>query len=185
MARNSFKSDLVAQSTFVLIGLLASVSFDGKLKKRFPELSKDWDVLPTSSQEGWKRLWVVILGTSIFFIAIAGFEQAIKPRTQIQLQPEAPQNIQDCPVNLSLSGFYCLIIHSELLKLAGTFSIVGAAWTFILDKQERREKSNREDWSLIDGARGSETSGARYSAIERLHKERVSLRNTPDNFKRR
>ena len=176
MARNSFKSSFVAQSTFVLIGLLASISLDGRLKKRFPKLSKDWDALPVSSQEGWKRLWAVILGTSIFFILIAGFEQAIKPKIQTQPQAEEPQNIKDCPLNPSFSGLYCLIINSELLKLAETFSIIVAAWIFILDRKERREQAHREDWSLIDGSRGSETSGARYSAIERLHKERVSLR---------
>jgi len=176
MARDPFKSNLVAQLTFPLIGLFAAISLDRKLKQLFPQLSKDWDALPASSQEGWKRLWSVILGTSIFFIGIAKIEQAIKPKIQTQPQPEESSNTKECPLNLSFSGLYCLVVNSELLKLAETFSIIVAAWIFILDRKERRAQAHRENWSLIDGARDSETSGARYSAIESLHRERVSLR---------
>lgn len=137
---------------------------------------EDWDALPTSFKEGWRRFWIVILGTSIVFVGIAASEQVIKPRIQTQTQLDQSQLVKDCPLDFSFSGLYCLIINSELLKLAETFSIVVATWIFILDARARREQAQREDWSLIDGARGSETSGARYSAIKRLHQEQVSLR---------
>jgi BTB/POZ domain-containing protein KCTD9 len=181
MGLNKFKSNLLTQLTFAAIGLLAVFSLDKQLHKKHSKLFENWDKLPNSSQEGWKRLWAVLLGTSICFVFIAGFEQIIKPETQpaqtTQIaKPTQTQTGEDCPPGFSLTGFYCLIIKSELLKLAETFSIVVAAWIFILDRKERKEQANREDWSLIDGARGSETSGARFNAIERLHQERVSLK---------
>jgi BTB/POZ domain-containing protein KCTD9 len=171
----------VKSLTFATIGLLAILSLDKKFKEKHSKLFENWDKLPTSSQEGWKRLWVVLLGTSICFVLVAGFEQIIKPKTQPTQTTQITQSTQtqageDCPPGFSLTGFYCLIIKSELLKLAETFSIVVAAWIFILDRKERQAQANREDWSLIDGARGSETSGARYSAIKRLHQEREELK---------
>lgn len=139
------------------------------------------DALPLSSREDWNRFWFITLLTAVSFFMIATVEQLMKTNIQQQItigqdQEAQTQAIEGCPVNFSISGIYCLIIKSELLKLAETFSIVVAAWVFILDRSDRTAQAYREDWSLIDGARGSQTSGARYSAIIRLHQEKVCLK---------
>jgi uncharacterized protein YjbI with pentapeptide repeats len=127
---------------------------------------------------GGKRLLLVVLGTFILLLGVAGIEQIIKPndRATVQSAPSLSA-ATECPITFSFSGIYCLVTKSELLKLAETFSIVIAAWFFITDSKERKEQVIRENWSLIDGARGSETSGARFRAIQKLHQEGASLQS--------
>jgi uncharacterized protein YjbI with pentapeptide repeats len=84
--------------------------------------------------------------------------------------------LQQCPYRISLRTVYCLLTESKLLPLFETFAIAVALILYLSSQEERREQSIREDWALIDGARGSETSGARLHAIERLYAEKTSLR---------
>jgi uncharacterized protein YjbI with pentapeptide repeats len=86
------------------------------------------------------------------------------------------KSVQACPKSVSLRTVYCLLTESKLLPLFETFAIAIALILYLSSQEDRREQSIREDWALIDGARGSETSGARLHAIERLYAEKVSLR---------
>ncbi|MEM7712875.1 MAG: pentapeptide repeat-containing protein [Cyanobacteria bacterium P01_A01_bin.68] len=173
------KSNWVIRLAFGVFALPLTIPFCEKIiRKKYPQFLQGWDKLPLSSQNARKRFWVVIIITLCSFWVIARFEYHLKSQIQTQNSLEQQQNQADteCPVSFSPTNIYCLIIKSELLQLAETFSIVIAAWIFLLDRRERREQSYREDWSLIDGAKNSETSGARYSAITRLHQEKVSLK---------
>lgn len=179
MANIQSQPKLKTQLLFIVLGLLTLLPWKESIKKAKPQWFVEWDELPLSSRKGWNRFWFAILLTTFSFFAIATFEQTIKPQN---IPPQAIERVQepnkpeDCPVNFSIRGIYCLIIKSELLKLAETFSIVVAAWIFILDRHDRKEQAQREYWSLIDGAKGSETSGARHNAISRLHQEKVPLK---------
>jgi uncharacterized membrane protein YhaH (DUF805 family) len=177
------KYDWFNRLAFGLFALPLTIPFCEKIiRKKYPKLIKEWDKLPLSSQNARKKFWTVVFITSVSFVVIATIENFIKLQIQEQISFEQQQKKQqnqpdtECPVSFSFTGFYCLIIKSELLQLVETFSIVIAAWIFLLDRRDRKEQSYREDWSLIDGARDSETSGARYSAITRLHQEKVSLK---------
>jgi uncharacterized protein YjbI with pentapeptide repeats len=181
MRMTNFRSPLKlkTQLLFIVLGLLTLLPWIESIKKAKPQWFVEWDELPFSSRESRKRVWFVVLLTIFSFFALATFEQVIKSNITVPHTVERaqePNKLDECPVNFSIPGIYCLIIKSELLKLAETFSIVVAAWLFILDRRERKEQAQRDYWSLIDGAKGSQTSGARHSAIERLHQEKVSLK---------
>ena len=179
MANIESRPDLRTRLVFAALGLLTLLPWKKSIRKAKPEWFEKWDELPLSSRKNCNRFWFIILSTTASFFAIAAVEQAIKPKITVPQgieRVQEPDKPEECPVNFGFSGIYCLIIKSELLKLAETFSIVVAAWIFILDRRDRKEQAQREYWSLIDGARGSETSGARHNAIERLHQEKVSLR---------
>jgi hypothetical protein len=179
MANVRSQPKLKTQLLFLVLGLFTLLPWKESIKNAKPQWFVEWDKLPLSSRESRNRFWFVVLLTTFSFFAIATVEQVIQPKITVPQTIEQAQEAnkpEECPVNFSFSGIYCLIIKSELLKLAETFSIVVAAWVFILDRRDRKEQAQREYWSLIDGARGSETSGARHSAIERLHLEKVSLK---------
>jgi hypothetical protein len=127
------------QLLFVVLGLLTLLPWKESIREKKPQWFEEWDKLPLSSREGWNRFWFVILLTTFSFFAIATFEQAIKPKITVPQTVERaqePNKLEECPVSFSFSGIYCLIIKSELLKLAETFSIVVAAWVFILDRRD-------------------------------------------------
>lgn len=88
-----------------------------------------------------------------------------------------PYNGQDCKErNISWDYFSCKIANSKLLGQVQNFSILLALSLFILDTRDRRKQSERLAWQLIDGARGTETSGARIQALEELNEAGASLR---------
>ncbi len=72
--------------------------------------------------------------------------------------------------------FVCKSAHSKLLGQVQNFSILLALSIFILDTRDRRKHSERVAWQLIDGARGTETSGARIQALEEINQAGGSLR---------
>jgi uncharacterized protein YjbI with pentapeptide repeats len=82
-----------------------------------------------------------------------------------------------CKENLSWKdNWICRVANSKVLQQVQNFSVVFAAWLFIFDTFERKKRAYREAWSLIDGARESETSGARILALSELHEDKVSLK---------
>lgn len=76
---------------------------------------------------------------------------------------------EECPP--ASSPIYCEISNSKLLGLIESFSIVVIAILFLLEASERKKQACREAWKIIDGARGVETSGARFQALEELNKQ--------------
>ncbi len=65
----------------------------------------------------------------------------------------------------------CVVSKSKALGQVQTFAVIFAAAIFILESAQRRKQTIRQAWQLIDGAQGSETSGARKQAIEELCEE--------------
>jgi uncharacterized protein YjbI with pentapeptide repeats len=150
--------------------LLAFLRLDKRFSGLFPK--KVWRSEKKSTQEGWIRFWCFLFCVPMFILGVIFIEELLKTSNfELDIKSE-----EVCSKTLRLSNFYCLLTKSELLKLFETFAIIAAFLVYIFDKKERTEQAMREDWSLIDGARGSRTSGARYSAIIRLHLEKASLR---------
>jgi uncharacterized protein YjbI with pentapeptide repeats len=153
---------------FVWASFLAAFHLDQFAKNIFPMSA--WKARRKYIQDNSKKFWYFFFGAPLLLALIILFEATIRKH--------APNQKSDdfCPLNFSLLSIYCAITKSELLKLFETFAIVSAFLLYIFDKDERREQAVRDDWSLIDGARGSQTSGARLSAISRLYLEKESLR---------
>ncbi|MBW4594159.1 MAG: pentapeptide repeat-containing protein [Brasilonema angustatum HA4187-MV1] len=105
--------------------------------------------------------------TSSIFIATAYWESPYKNDAGKPL----------CEENLPWKDYLiCRVANSKVLQQVQNFSVLFAAWLFIFDTFERKKQAYREAWSLIDGARESETSGARILALNELHEDKVSLR---------
>jgi uncharacterized protein YjbI with pentapeptide repeats len=153
---------------FVWASLLVAFRLEQLAKNVFPVSA--WRARRKYIQDNSKKFWYFFFGAPLLLAVIILFEVAIRKN--------APNQKPDdfCPPNFSIFFIYCSITKSELLKLFETFAIISAFLLYIFDKDERREQAVRDDWSLIDGARGSQTSGARLSAISRLYLEKESLR---------
>jgi uncharacterized protein YjbI with pentapeptide repeats len=166
---------LLRKALVIWAGLLTFFHLDKSFNEVFP--NKVWKAEKKSTQEGWTKVWGFLFGIPIFIFVVIFLEEVfLEEVLRSQSFELNTQTKGICPKTLGLSIFYCLVTKSELLKLFETFAIISAFFIYIFDKKERKEQAMREDWSLIDGARGSQTSGARYSAITRLHLERESLR---------
>ncbi|WP_293339523.1 pentapeptide repeat-containing protein [Microcoleus sp. CAWBG58] len=70
-----------------------------------------------------------------------------------------------------ISTLICLTSDLKLLAQAQNIAVISAASLFFLDTFDRKKQLERQAWQLIDGAQGSETSGARRQAIEELYEE--------------
>jgi BTB/POZ domain-containing protein KCTD9 len=155
---------------------------------------KLWKNQRRSTQENIKRTMMLIIGIPIVLVGVIEVEllSANAPTAKQSIiennhskntaeiltlnQPSTESSLAKCPKLLSTSSVYCLLTESKLLPLFETFAIAIALIIYILEGGDRRESRSREDWTLIDSARGSETSGARVSAILRLYEEKESLR---------
>ncbi len=73
----------------------------------------------------------------------------------------------------SITFFYLinLIKESAFLGQVQNFAVLVAAFLYLFEVSERKKQMERQAWQLIDGARGSETSGGRYQAIMDLYEE--------------
>ncbi len=76
-----------------------------------------------------------------------------------------------CEYKLNFSTLICLTSDLKLLAQAQNIAVISAAILFFLDTFDRKKQLERQAWQLIDGAQGSETSGARRQAIEELYEE--------------
>jgi BTB/POZ domain-containing protein KCTD9 len=172
---------LLVWPQFLWAGFLAAFKLEKHLRLVFPE--KIWKKKRLSTQNSTKRILRLILGFPIvLYVAVVSEKQLTPSSSPPPLEGKPPElvikpmEVTLCNTNDSWHRFYCLLTNSQLLKLFETFAIAIGLVIYLFDRGERRDRSIREDWMLIDGARGAETSGARYSAIERLHREKVSLR---------
>jgi uncharacterized protein YjbI with pentapeptide repeats len=167
-------------------GLLTFLGLNNLAGSLFPK--KVWIKQPLSTRRILIRFWPMAAGIIIFFMLVIGLELVLDEPSGVADAPSAPLNndredpkkpdekLAECFKKSGMSRYYCLITKSELLKLFETFAIAIALILYLFDKEERREQVIRENWSLIDGARGSETSGARFQAIQCLYEEKASLR---------
>lgn len=64
-----------------------------------------------------------------------------------------------------------IMTDSKLLGQLQNFAVLAAACLYFFEVVDRKKQMERQAWQLIDGAQGSETSGARYQAIEELYEE--------------
>jgi uncharacterized protein YjbI with pentapeptide repeats len=69
----------------------------------------------------------------------------------------------------------CDIGDSKLLGQIQNLGVLSAAILFFIDTFDRKKQLERQAWQLIDGAQGSETSGARRQAIEELYEEESDI----------
>jgi uncharacterized protein YjbI with pentapeptide repeats len=183
---------------FCYAGLLAAAHLEKIAGPFFP--TRIWNASRLSSRDSIKRfwclafgmplvLWLVILVESSLSNPVAVPESATKTsqspsddnRKNADSKGDPPQ-VKEDPVGMKqcsqmpfLQWFYCSLTKSELLKLFETFAIAIALITYLGDRGDRREQRVQDAWTLIDAARGSETSGARYRAIERLAQEKENL----------
>jgi uncharacterized protein YjbI with pentapeptide repeats len=76
---------------------------------------------------------------------------------------------------IDLTGIICPLADSKLLGQVQNIGVLSAAILFLLDTRDRKKQLERQAWQLIDGAQGSETSGARRQAIEELYEEGADI----------
>jgi uncharacterized protein YjbI with pentapeptide repeats len=151
-----------------------------------------------STRKSWCQIVVTLLITFSIVGVIAWVEneqKADKPQTTSQTpnqtktdklntnnsldntlnktaNPEAVENKgKKCEYNFSISTVICLVSDLKLLAQAQNFAVIAAAILFFWDTFDRKKQLERQAWQLIDGAQGSETSGARRQAIEELYQE--------------
>jgi uncharacterized protein YjbI with pentapeptide repeats len=178
----STKQTVIASALFAYASFLKAFGLSNFyiLKSSFP--CEVWSSKRKSTQEGWKKGWRFLIGIPFLVFLIVLLEIRLQPEalnvnpsTKLPAANEQATGIKSCSSNISLASFYCFITKSELLKLFETFAIITAFLVYVSNQEAIRDQSIREDWSLIDGARGSKTSGARVSAINRLYLEKESL----------
>jgi BTB/POZ domain-containing protein KCTD9 len=157
-------------STMLLLwaSFLVVLHLDGRIQRIFP--TKAWNSHKRHVQESAQKFWCFLFGVPLLLIVVVFTENFLKQQGK-NLKIE-----EICPFQLSWFSIYCSITKSEFLKLFETFAIIAAFLIYWFDRGERRDQAIREDWSLIDGARGCQTSGARLRAIERLYLEKESLK---------
>lgn len=150
-----------------------------------------------SIRKSWFQILVTLAITSSFFIAIAVLENEQKgdnfstnnqipnstktdklntnnfPKNKLTKTDNTSIETQNnkCEYKFSIHTFICLISDLKLLAQAQNFAVISAAILFFWDTFDRKKQLERQAWQLIDGAQGSETSGARKQAIEELYQE--------------
>ncbi|BAY87942.1 pentapeptide repeat protein (plasmid) [Calothrix parasitica NIES-267] len=158
--------------------------------------------LSPSTRKSWFQILLVLLITLsiVFIIAFIENEQKkFKPQT-INQPPnktridklnssnssnktfteinnlEAEKNSENkCEYEINLSTIVCLTSDLKLLAQVQNIAVISAALLFFFDTFDRKKQLERQAWQLIDGAQGSETSGARKQAIEDLYKEGADI----------
>lgn len=155
-----------------------------------------------STRKSWFQISLVLLITlSIVFIVafIENEQKKIKPQRisqslkEIKIDKlnssnssnsgltktnnfEAEKNSNNkCEYKINLSTIVCLTSDLKLLAQIQNMAVISAALLFFFDTFDRKKQLERQAWQLIDGAQGSETSGARKQAIEDLYKEGADI----------
>ena len=92
---------------------------------------------------------------------------------------EVVADAQGEAVALGTSNIFLRLLRefstSQLLGQVESFSIIFLAMLFICNSRERKREAEAQAWGMIDGAQGSETSGARKIAIEYLRDSGANL----------
>ncbi|NEP47639.1 MAG: pentapeptide repeat-containing protein [Moorea sp. SIO3C2] len=99
------------------------------------------------------------------------YQKKISTGTAQSEAGEGKNNDTTCEYKFNLSEIICLTSDLKLLAQVENTSIIFAAILFILGTFDRKKQLERQAWQLIDGAQGSQTSGARRQAIEELYEE--------------
>ncbi|NMG20940.1 pentapeptide repeat-containing protein [Brasilonema bromeliae] len=115
-----------------------------------------------STRKSWFQILVTLLITIFIVGGIAWLENEQK-------------NDKKCEHKLDFPTILCFISDSKLLNQVQNISVISAAILFFCDTFDRKKQLERQAWQLIDGAQGSETSGARRQAIEELYKEGADI----------
>ncbi|KAB8331169.1 pentapeptide repeat-containing protein [Scytonema tolypothrichoides VB-61278] len=118
--------------------------------------------LPPSTRKSWLQILSTLLITFSIVGGIAWLENEQK-------------NDKKCEYKLDIPTIICLISDSKLLGQVQNIGVLSAAILFFWDTFDRKKQLERQAWQLIDGAQGSETSGARRQAIEELYKEGADI----------
>lgn len=170
-----------------------SLFLNNLLKKLFPS--------PSTRKSWFQILLVLLITVSIVFIIafIENEQKKFKPQTISQSPKktridksnssnfsnntlteinnlEAEKNSDNkCEYKINLSTIVCLTSDLKLLAQIQNIAVISAALLFFFDTFDRKKQLERQAWQLIDGAQGSETSGARKQAIEDLYKEGADI----------
>lgn len=151
-------------------------------------LNKKLSISP-STRKSWIQILVTLFITLSIVGVIAWLENEQKDdnsqrvsqalnQTEIA-NPNETQKKNDgkCEYKVSISTIICLTSDLKLLEQVQNIAVLSAAILFFWDTFDRKKQVERQAWQLIDGAVGSETSGARYQAIEDLyHEDKNSLK---------
>ncbi|WP_293336423.1 pentapeptide repeat-containing protein [Microcoleus sp. CAWBG58] len=89
---------------------------------------------------------------------------------------EPPQDPEPTPQIKQNNSVIKTISNSKLLGQFQNFGVILVAIIYLLEKPKRQKEEELKAWQLIDGAIGAETSGARFQAIQELHKMGASLK---------
>ena len=153
---------------------------------------------PSPSARTSRRQIAITLGITFVIVSgIAGLENILKdenPQAAIspKLSTKNPQIIElieaynqnelrkeenkKCKYKFYLlTWLICPLSDSKLLGQVQNIGVLAAAILFLFDTFDRKKQLERQAWQLIDGAQGSETSGARKQAIEDLYKEGADI----------
>jgi uncharacterized protein YjbI with pentapeptide repeats len=133
--------------------------------------------LSPSTKKSWFQIISTLLITFIIVGGLACLENEQK-ENKSQISPEiAKQSEIDkkCEYKFNIPTVICLISDSKLLGQLQNVGVLSAAILFFCDTFDRKKQLERQAWQLIDGAQGSETSGARRQAIEELYKEGADI----------
>lgn len=112
-----------------------------------------------------RKSWVQILTTLFITFFIVGGVAYL----------ENEQKKDKCEYKFNISTIICLVSDSKLLGQLQNIGVLSAALLFFWDTFDRKKQLERQAWQLIDGAQGSETSGARKLAIEDLYQEGADI----------
>jgi hypothetical protein len=128
--------------------------------------------------KAWFQVLVTLSITLSIFVGVAYLENQYKAVPSLQnaspetLQSEAKKNNEEkCKYQLNIASLICLTSDLKLLSQLQNLAVIYAAILFIWGTFDRKKQLERQAWQLIDGAQGSETSGARRQAIEELYQE--------------
>ncbi|QSJ17383.1 pentapeptide repeat-containing protein [Nostoc sp. UHCC 0702] len=112
-----------------------------------------------------KKSWCQILTTLLITFSIIGGIALL----------ENEQKKDKCKYNMNICKIIRLTSNFKLSEQLQNIGVLSAAILFFWDTFDRKKQLERQAWQLIDGAQGSETSGARKQAIEDLYKERADI----------
>ncbi|NJS10384.1 MAG: pentapeptide repeat-containing protein [Microcoleus sp. CSU_2_2] len=123
-----------------------------------------------SIRKSWSQILLALSITFSIVFALAWLENEQVENQQVENQQVKNQQ-EKCKYNFSIATIICLTSDLKLLAQAQNIAVISAAILFFLDTFDRKKQLERQAWQLIDGAQGSETSGARRQAIEELYQE--------------
>ncbi|MUG91506.1 pentapeptide repeat-containing protein [Scytonema sp. UIC 10036] len=166
--------------------------------KFFTKKNQNTKKKPSPSNRKSRRQVAVTLGITFFIVGgIAYLENILKDEKPQSANPanskaKNPQIIEfieaynqnearneenkKCKYKFNiLTWLICPLSDSKLLGQVQNIGVLSAAILYFWDTFDRKKQLERQAWQLIDGAQGSETSGARKQAIEDLYEEGADI----------